>query len=284
MNAYQHPGSIECASSVLTSITLFMVIVAAGHGAAAQGLVTAREVAPVDLTGYWTAVVTEDWRWRMVTPPRGDYASMPLSDEGRSIADGWDPAAEGDTCKVYGAAGVMRMPLRVHIAWAGWQYAPYRYRSRHADTPAALRSRRGGPGRTTRCRGHSTAHWGRENIGFDREDWQEADVGATLKATTTHLSPGFLRRNGIPYGSETVMTEYFIRHAAYGEEWFTVTTVVSDPRHLTQEFITSSSFKRLPDGFVLEPGPLWFRLRRSQGPGGGNARRRIEPAGCAAQD
>lgn len=223
------------------------------HNAAAQDSVTAREVAPVDLTGYWTAVVTEDWRWRMVTPPRGDYASVPLNDEGRRVADGWDPA-EGGTCKVYGAAGVMRMPLRVHIAWEDGNTLRIdtdhgmQTRLLHFDPAAAA------PAEHT-LQGHSTAHWGHEGIGFDRENWQEANVGTTLKVTTTHMAPGFLRRNGVPYGSDTVMTEYFDRHAAYGEEWFTVTTIVSDPRHLTQEFITSSSFKRLPDGSAWNPVP-----------------------------
>ena len=37
-----------------------------------------KEGAPVDLTGYWVSVVTEDWRWRMKTPPKGDVASLPL--------------------------------------------------------------------------------------------------------------------------------------------------------------------------------------------------------------
>ena len=238
------------AATLLFSVALAAVV----HDGAAQETVTAREVAPVDLTGYWTAVVTEDWRWRMVTPPRGDYASMPLNDEGRRAADGWDTEAEGDACKVYGAAGVMRMPLRVHVTWEddntlridtdhGMQT-----RLLHFDPGAAA------PAEHT-LQGHSTAHWGREDIGFDREDWQEANVGTTLKVTTARLSPGFLRRNGVPYGSDTVMTEYFDRHAAYGEEWFTVTTIVSDPQHLSQEFITSSSFKRLPDGSSWNPVP-----------------------------
>lgn len=220
---------------------------------AALELVTAREVAPVDLTGYWTAVVTEDWRWRMVTPPKGDYASLPLNEEGRRVADSWDPEAEGDACKVYGAAGVMRMPLRVHIAWENDNTLRIdtdhgmQTRLLHFD-PATAPSEHS-------LQGHSTAHWGREDIGFDREDWQEANIGATLKVTTTHMSPGFLRRNGVAYGNDTVMTEYFDLHAAYGDEWFTVTTIVSDPQHLTQEFITSSSFKRLPDGSSWNPVP-----------------------------
>ncbi|MBV9746178.1 MAG: hypothetical protein JO099_20655, partial [Acidobacteriia bacterium] len=27
-----------------------------------------KAAAPVDFTGYWVSVVSEDWRWRMVTP------------------------------------------------------------------------------------------------------------------------------------------------------------------------------------------------------------------------
>ena len=236
-----------------TALLLAIAMPAMGQDAMAQERVTAREVAPVDLTGYWTAVVTEDWRWRMVTPPRGDYASLPLNDEGRRVADGWDPA-EGDTCKVYGAAGVMRMPLRVHITWEDGN--TLRIDTDHGTQTRLLHF---GPGAMTPAehtlQGYSTAHWGREDIGFDRENWREADIGTTLKVTTTHMSPGYLRRNGVPYGSETVMTEYYDRHAAYGEEWFTVTSIVSDPQHLTQEFITSSSFKRLPDGSAWNPVP-----------------------------
>src|SRR6476660_5168994 len=88
--------------------------------AAAPAPGTARSIAPIDLTGYWVSIVTEDWRYRMVTPPKGDYASVPLNNEGRRVADTWDPAkdeASGNQCKVYGAAAVMRMPGHVHITW-----------------------------------------------------------------------------------------------------------------------------------------------------------------------
>src|SRR5271170_5481538 len=80
----------------------------------------AKTVAPEDLTGYWVSIVTEDWRWRMVTPPKGDYASVPLSLAGRKAADGWNPdqdITDGNQCKAYGAAAIMRVPGRVHIAW-----------------------------------------------------------------------------------------------------------------------------------------------------------------------
>ena len=43
--------------------------------------------APVDLTGYWVSLVTEDWRYRMLNAPKGDYYSLPLNAEGKRVAD-----------------------------------------------------------------------------------------------------------------------------------------------------------------------------------------------------
>src|ERR1051326_17048 len=79
-----------------------------------------RAAAPVDFTGYWVSVVSEDWRWRMVTPARGDFASIPFNAEGRRIGLTWDPAkdeAAGEQCRAYGAAAIMRRPGRLHITW-----------------------------------------------------------------------------------------------------------------------------------------------------------------------
>ncbi len=75
----------------------------------------------IDITGYWVAIVDEDWRWRMMTPPKGDYSSIPLNAEGRKVALTWDLAADeksGNACRAYGAAGIMRIPTRLHITWA----------------------------------------------------------------------------------------------------------------------------------------------------------------------
>jgi hypothetical protein len=61
-----------------------------------------KDAAPIDLTGYWVSIVSEDWRFRMVTAPKGDYPDVPLNPEGKKVADGWDPAkdeASGDRCK-----------------------------------------------------------------------------------------------------------------------------------------------------------------------------------------
>src|SRR5687768_16458508 len=73
--------------------------------------------APIDLTGYWVSIVNEDWRWRMVTPPKGDYASIQnlMTAEARKLADSWDPSQDG-SCLAYGAAGLMRMQIgRAHV-------------------------------------------------------------------------------------------------------------------------------------------------------------------------
>src|ERR1700733_7862280 len=105
-----------------------LTLVAAANGLAQFGgpppgpapHVTAKAGAPMDLTGYWVSLVTEDWRYRMATPPKGDYASVPLNQAGHKLADAWDPAKDegaGEQCKAYGAPGLMRFPGRLHITW-----------------------------------------------------------------------------------------------------------------------------------------------------------------------
>jgi hypothetical protein len=91
---------------------------AAGPGRGA----TPRASAFLDLTGTWVSVVNEDWRWRMVTPPRGDTASVPLNPAGRKLAEAWDLAADrarGDLCKAFGPPGLIRQPGRIRIRWEG---------------------------------------------------------------------------------------------------------------------------------------------------------------------
>jgi hypothetical protein len=80
----------------------------------------ARAIAPIDLTGTWVSVVTEDWRWRMATPPPRDVASIPVNAEGRKVAASWNLEADnaaGNQCKAFGVGGIMRQPGRVRISW-----------------------------------------------------------------------------------------------------------------------------------------------------------------------
>src|SRR5271166_5393910 len=53
-----------------------------------------KAAAPIDLTGYWVSIITEDWRYRMVTPAPGDYQGVPMTAAAVKIADAWDPAKD----------------------------------------------------------------------------------------------------------------------------------------------------------------------------------------------
>jgi hypothetical protein len=199
------------------------------------------------------AVVTEDWRWRMVTPPKGDYASVPLNVRGRAAADEWDPNEDPSSCKAYGAPALMRMPLRLHVTWVD-------------DRTLSIETDHG---RQTRLlhfaddvptpeipslQGHSVARW-EGNPGGRFEFVTIAPELSHITVVTTKLAPGYLRKNGVPYSERSVLTEYFDHHTDFGEEWLTVTSIVSDPVYLSEEFITSSSFKRLPDRSSWNPRP-----------------------------
>lgn len=263
-----------------TAAVLCLVVLAVGasrpDGAARQDGSTsesARAAAPVDLTGYWVSVVTEDWRWRMLTPPKGDYASVPLNPEGRRVADQWDPArdeANGEQCRAYGVGNIMRMPLRLHITWADdWTLK--------IDTDAGsqtrllhFRERDGRTGNRT-WQGRSAALWEGGGVLRRRPAPEEARLGrlsdvpdgtraplewGTLTVTTTSMRPGYLRRNGVPYSENAVVTEYFDRHGGPGgTEWITVTSIVDDKRYLAEPFVTSSHFRREPDGSKWRPTP-----------------------------
>jgi hypothetical protein len=81
-----------------------------------------------------------------------------------------------------------------------------------------------------------------------------ARAGGYLEVRTTSLTPGWLRRNGVPYSEDAVVTEYFARFATpTGDEWLMVTTIVEDPLYLTQRFIVSNHFRREAEGGRWEP-------------------------------
>ena len=108
-------------SAAIALMSLLLTAAVGAQGRATQAPVsTARADAPIDLTGYWVSVVTQDWRWRMVTPAKGDYASIPITLEAKKAGDNWDPArdeAAGEQCKSYGAAALMAVPTRLRITW-----------------------------------------------------------------------------------------------------------------------------------------------------------------------
>jgi hypothetical protein len=236
-----------------------------GRGGAPQPPRTPREAAPVDFTGYWVSVVTEDWRWRMVTPARGDFAGVPLNAAARKLGLAWDPArdeADGVQCKAYGAAGLMRQPTRLHITWQD-------DRTLKIETDAGMQTRllRFGPQPPATVepswQGLSLAQWEQPLRGAGAPDFipvglnpREGLRGRSLEVTTTHLRPGYLRRNGVPYSGRTTLREYLdLSTERNGDTWFVVTTIVEDPEYLTVPFVTTTNFKKEADGTKWNPSP-----------------------------
>jgi hypothetical protein len=229
----------------------------AQRGAPAGTPLTGRAMAPIDLTGYWISLITEDWRFRMLTPKKGDNPNIPLNAEGRRLLDQWDPVkdqAAGEQCKAYGAANIMRMPGRVHIIWENENVlrldAENGTQTRLFRFAGAAQPSKGAP----TWQGDSVAQWqfsgGRPPRGGAKP------AGGSLKVITTNMRPGYLQLNGVPYSANAVATEYFnVTNEPSGDQWLIVTTVVEDPQYLTGRLVRSSHFKKLPDASGWKPVP-----------------------------
>jgi hypothetical protein len=221
--------------------------------------VAAKADAPVDLTGYWVSLVTEDWRYRMATPPKGDYAAVPLNQEGHKLADAWDPTkdqATGGQCKAYGAAGLMRLPGRLHITWQDDETLKLETDTGTQTRNFAFTAAHGSPGG---WQGVSSASWDRplSTMGFSFGlGANSAATGGSLKVVTTQMKPGYLRKNGVPYSADAVLTEYYDRFdIPNGESLLVVTTEVNDPVYLARPFWTSTHFKKQDDATGWNPSP-----------------------------
>jgi hypothetical protein len=226
-----------------------------GRGGGSAG--TGRATALIDLTGYWVSLVTDDWRYRMLTPPKGNIDYLPVTPEGRKVADAWDPArdeAAGEQCKGYGAVGLMRMPGRLRITWendnvlkleadAGTQTRRFFF----ADAPASA---------APSWQGTSSARWARP---FTASAPGLAPQGE-LRVATKNLRPGYIRKNGIPYGTGAALTEYFVRLVDDdGQQYLAVTQVLEDAQYLAQPIIRTMLFKKQADGLGWNPTPCSAR-------------------------
>jgi len=234
--------------SIASLLALVMNPVRATAQAGRQGAaapLTPKAAAGLDLTGTWVPIISEDWRYRMVTPQKGDYTSVPLTAEARKVADSWNPAkdeAAGEQCKSYGAPAIMRMAGRIRIRWESDDVL-------RVDTEAGTQTRmlRFGPPAANTApswQGSSVAQWEYEGNG---RSGQGARRRGHLKVVTTNLKPGYLRKNGVPYSSDAVLTEYYNRlDEPNGISWLILTTMVDDPKNLRARFATSTHFKKLP--------------------------------------
>jgi len=237
---------------------------------------SARQAAQTDFTGTWVAQVNEDWRFRMVTAPIGDTASIPLNPAGIELAKKWSLDADnanGDQCKAFGAGGIMRLPTRVRVSWtnddtlrfemdAGTQTRLFNFASAQPSGERTLQ-------------GFSVAQWMRppplaggpilnQQAGLPGRTAQPvaptapavpSNARGSLKVTTTNVLPGYLRKNGIPYSENAVVTEYFDRFSAFGADYMQVVTIVDDPTYLRLPFVVSNQFKREPDDSKFNPAP-----------------------------
>jgi len=250
-------------------------VLAQGRGGRGGGAPAgpARTTAPVDLTGTWVSVVTEDWRWRMMTPQKAangqaDVGSIPASQAARQAANAWDPAKEG-ACEAYGVGGLMRMPGRLKISWQDDNTlkiesdAGQQTRLLHFAAPGTPPLTAVGQQRT--LQGYSIAEWQISRGGLDAFGPGLAPEGGgrgaaprsgSLKVTTSSMLPGWLSRNGVPYGQNMTMTEYVTRITNKDAgDWFTVTTVMEDPQFLQGQWITSTNFKKEPNDSKWSPMP-----------------------------
>jgi hypothetical protein len=237
----------------------------------------ARTVAPIDLTGYWVSIVSMDWRWRMVTPAKGDYSGIPMNAASKTVADAWDPAkdeAAGEQCKSYGAPAIMSVPGRLHITWqddttlkvdtdAGQQTRLLRFAAAGTATASTGKA-------PPSWQGTSVAQWQMSSPGLAlmlRPQERAADVpapavvrGGTLKVTTTNLRAGYLRKNGVPYSAAAVLTEYWdLSTDRNGDRWITITSTVEDAKYLREPMVTALNFKQERDGAKWEPTPCSVR-------------------------
>jgi hypothetical protein len=198
----------------------------------------------------------------MLTPAKGDYASVPLNAEGKRVAGTWDPVKderEGNQCRAYGAGNIMRIPELLHITWENDN-------TLRMDTDAGMQTRlfhfdgskwHGG---APQWQGDSIAEWGKQVQRAGVFGRLPSQGGGTLHVVTTHMRPGYLRKNGVPYSGNALLTEYYDRFDDDGDSYLIVTSVVDDPEYLNDSFITSGQFRREPNASKWNPSPcrpLW---------------------------
>ena len=197
----------------------------------------------------------------MVTPPKGNYLGVPLTADARRVADAWDPAkdaAAGEQCKPYGAAGLMRLPGRFNITWpddatiqiaadAGTQTRVLKFGTLPALNTNLLPS----PAAQPTWQGSSIAAWE-----YSSPAGRGAARSGSLKVVTTGMRAGYLRKNGVPYSANAVLTEWFDSITdPDGTRWLVVLTEVTDPQYLTTPFVTTTHFKQEPNGAKFAPTP-----------------------------
>jgi hypothetical protein len=254
--------SLLCGLAMAGSVTLVAAADAqARRDAQPARPTTGRSGAPIDITGHWVSLITDDWVYRMITPAKGDVSYVPLNPEGRRIAEAWDPArdeAAGEQCKGYAAPAIMRLPSRVEITWqddntlkldidTGMQTRLFHFDQRE---PEGARSWQGWSAAAWQFSGTTEQFYaGPTSLG-------EIKRAGSLRVDTTNLRAGYLRKNGVPFSENAFMTEYYsLIVEEDGNQYLVIQTFVADPRYLTGHFVRTLQFKREPNGSKRNPVP-----------------------------
>ena len=214
--------------------------------------VTARASAPVDLTGQWVSIIADDWRWRVVVPPKGDTLYLPVNDAGKKMAGEWDAArdaAAGEACRAYGAGGIMHLPGRLRIAWDGDDTLKL-----ETDTGQQTRLFRFDaaaiPAGEATWQGFSRAAWEVPGAGGRGRGGRGAAAGgarpgSSMRVTTTNMRLGYYRRNGVPYGPGATMTEWFTTITEPdGNSYLVVTKILEDSQYMSAPYVRTVQFKK----------------------------------------
>jgi hypothetical protein len=218
----------------------------------------AKSAGAVDLSGYWVSIIADDARF-YVTPMKGDIDYLPINDEAKKIAREWDPdkdVATGHQCRAYGAVGVMQQPGRLHITWAD----PNTLRV-EADAGTQTRLLRFGKGtgspQPASLQGYSVAQW----EGNGRAMRGQRTPQDSVKVLTRNMIPGYIRKNGVPYSGDAVLTEYFdvVQGGPENATYLIDLAIVDDPKYLTEPYYKSHIFKKVADGKGWDPTPCWPR-------------------------
>jgi hypothetical protein len=149
----------------------------------------------------------------------------------------------------------MRAPGRLHIAWQDDQ-------TLKVDIDAGRQTRLlhfgewKTPAGAATWQGNTAATW---ELARSRNESGPPKRGA-IKTVTTHIRPGYLRKNGVPYSAQAELTEYWdVNTEPNGSQTLVVTTAVHDPVYLQHDWITALQFKKEPDGSKWDPQPCSSR-------------------------
>jgi hypothetical protein len=209
------------------------------------------------------SLVTLDWRFRMLVPGKGEYLGIPLNLKAKQFADAWQPGpdeAAGKQCEAYGGPNVLLVPERLNIGWqddntlqvqtdAGMQNVLL-----HFAPPADMNDM------APSLQGYAAASWDvpapPAGNPFGGPAAPQKPHFGSINVHVSHLLPGLIRKNGVPYGSGAEVTEYWEQHQGpTGAQYLIVSQILRDPEYLVDPYFTNATFEKEASGSQWSPTP-----------------------------